>query len=222
MDNFHEKFDDLLSKLINLNMDAYVFLDSNINLLNTDTNHHSNTYLTNITNSGFLLTNFRVTRIQNSATSLVDHILMNCKDTNITSGSIIDDISDHFMTFILPVLTRHKSKPKLIKRRQYSKTNIDAFKRDLQYTNWDPVTSTNDVDECYDQFWKIYNDLHDHHFPLTTSRFNKNIHKISNFMTTSLLISCNSKLKLHKVALTDNVPFNPNHHGGCANSTHTF
>ena len=73
MDNFHEKFDDLLSKLRNLNMDAYVFLDSNINLLNTDTNHHYNTYLTNITNSGFLLTNFRVTRIQNSATSLVDH-----------------------------------------------------------------------------------------------------------------------------------------------------
>ena len=150
MDNFHEKFDDLLSKLSNLNMDAYVFLDSNINLLNTDTNHHSNTYLTNITNSGFILTNFRATRIQNSATSLIDHILMNCKDTNITSGSIIDDISDHFMTFISPVLTRHKSKPKLIKRRQYSKTNIDAFKRDLQNTNWDPVTSTNDVDECYD------------------------------------------------------------------------
>ena len=53
MDNFHEKFYDLLSKLSDCNMDAYVFLDSNINLFNIDSNHHSKTYLTSITNSGF-------------------------------------------------------------------------------------------------------------------------------------------------------------------------
>ena len=208
MDNFHEIFDDLLTKLSNCNIDAYVFLDSNINLFNLDSNNHSSTYLSNISNSGFLVTNFRATRIQSSIPSHIDHILTNSKDINITSGSIVDDISDHFMTFISPNLSRQKSKPKLIKTRHYSKANMDSFKRDLQQTNWEPVTSTNNVDTCYDQFWKIYSTLHDLHFPLTTSRFNKNIHKISNFMTTGLLISRNTKLKLHKVALTDNVQFN--------------
>ena len=51
-------------------------------------------------------------------------------------------------------------------------------------------------------------DLHDLHFPLTSSRFNKNIHQISDFMTPGLLVSRNNKLKLHRVALTDNVPYN--------------
>ena len=208
MENFHDNFDDLLSKLSNRNTDAYLFLDSNINLFNLDTDIQASTYFANITNSGFILSNFRATRIQNSSPSLIDHILTNSRDSNITSGSIIDDISDHFMTFISPNLTRLKSKPKTIKCRQYSKTNIDSFKRDLHDTNWASVTSTNDVDSCYDQFWKIYTNLHDRNFPLTSSRFNKNVHKISNFMTAGLLISRSNKLKLHKVALTDNVPFN--------------
>ena len=112
------------------------------------------------------------------------------------------------MTFILPNLSRHKSKPRIIKRRHYTKTNIDSFKQDLQQTNWDQVTLTNDVNSCYDEFWKIYSNLHDLHFPLTSSRFNKRIHKISNFMTTGLLISRTNKQRLHKIALTDNVPFN--------------
>ena len=208
MDNFHAKFDELLSKLSNRKLDAFVFLDSNINLFKLDSNIHASTYFTNITNSGFILTNFCASRIQNSSPSMIDHILMNCKDTNIISGSIIDDISDHFMTFISPNLYRQKSKPRIIKRRLYSKNNLNSFKLDLQLTNWDPVTRTNNVDECYDQFWKIYSELHDTNFPLTTAKFNKNIHKISDFMTMGLLISRTNKLKLHKVALTDNVPFN--------------
>ena len=208
MESFHEKFDNLLSNLSNKNVDAYVFLDANINLFNLDNNIHASSYLTNASNSGFILTNFRATRMQNSKASLIDHIFTNNKDPNIISGSIIDDISDHFMTFLSPYLSRLKTKPKTIKRRLYNKTNLDSFKRDLNTTNWDPVTSTNDVDTCYDQFWKIYTDTHDHIFPLTTSRFNKNIHKISDFMTTGLLISRSNKLKLHKIALTDNAPYN--------------
>ena len=73
--------------------------------------------MTNITNAGFLLTNFRASRIQNGSSSLIDHILTNSKALTITSGTIIDDISDHFMTFIQPSLHRNKSKPKPIKRR---------------------------------------------------------------------------------------------------------
>ena len=167
MVTFHEKFDDLLTNLNNLNIDAYVFLDSNINLFNLETNNHAVTYLSNATNSGFILTNFCATRCQKSKSSLIDHIFTNCKDLNFISGSIIDDISDHFMTFISPNLTKLKSKPKAIKRRLYSKANFDSFKRDLQQTNWASVTSTIDVDSCYDQFWKIYTNLHDLHFPLT-------------------------------------------------------
>ena len=43
---------------------------------------------------------------------------------------------------------------------------------------------------------------------IITSKFNKNLHKISDFMTTGLLISRSNKLKLLKIALSDNVPYN--------------
>ena len=46
--------------------------------------------------------------------------------------------------------------------------------------------------------------LHDQHFPLVTSRFNKNVHKISDFMTTGLLTSRTTKIRLHKLALANN------------------
>ena len=66
------------------------------------------------------------------------------------------------------------------------------------------MTSSTDTDTCYDKFWDIYKLLHDQHFPLTTTKFNKNIHKISEFMTPGLLISRKRKLELHKNALVDN------------------
>ena len=208
LDRFNDKLDNLLTDLNSRNLDSYVFLDSNLNLLNLTNNPNASTYLTNITNAGFLLANFRATRMQNGSSSLIDHILTNNKSTHLTSGTIIGDISDHFLTFLQPDLQKYRSKPKVIKRRLYNKNNLDKFKIDLQRLSWDDVLETEDVDTCYEKFWGHYSRLHDLHFPLTASKFNKNYHKISDFMTPGLLISRSTKLKLHKIALTDNVPYN--------------
>ena len=208
LDRFYDRFDNLLNDLNSRNLDSYIFLDSNINLLNLMTNENATNYLNNVTNAGFLLTNFKATRMQKGSNSLIDHILTNSETNQITSGTIIDDLSDHFLTFLKPNLQKLRSKPKTIKCRQYTKTNLDKFKYDLQQLTWDNVLDTDNVDTCYDIFWDHYFRLHDHHFPLTSTKFNKNFHKISDFMTTGLLISWSNKLKLHKIALTDNVPYN--------------
>ncbi len=44
--------------------------------------------------------------------------------------------------------------------------------------------------------------------PVTQKRFNKNIHKRHPFMTQGLLISRNTKNKLHKKAMADPNPLN--------------
>ena len=90
--------------------------------------------------------------------SLTTYLLTNSKDTKIVSGTILDDLSYHFMMFIVPNLSKKKSKPKVIKCRHYTKAKMDSFKCDLQNTNWQSVTSTTNVNSCYDQFWKIYSD----------------------------------------------------------------
>ena len=68
------------------------------------------------------------------------------------------------MTFIQPNLTKLKSKPKVIKKRQYSKTNLDSFKRDLHQASWEDVTITEDVNLCYEKFWKIFDNLHERNY----------------------------------------------------------
>ena len=102
------------------------------------------------------------------------------------SGSIIDDISDHFITFLSPKLGKVKSKPQHVARRIHSSANIANFKTALSNSSWDEVLATNDVESCYTGFWNTYNTLYNHHFPLTKSKFNKNIHKISSTIANSV------------------------------------
>ena len=207
-DGFNDNLDNLLNELTTMNADSYIFLDANINLHNMDSDIQPRTYLANMTNNGFLLTNTRTTRIQSGNFSLIDHIFTNTKTNSFTSGSITEDISDHFITFIQPNISRTKTKPTNIKKRQYNGDNMDNFKRDLQQLSWDNVKTTTDVDSAYDAFWDTYKTLHDLHFPIVTTKFNKNLHRISDFMTQGLLTSRKRKITLHKIAITDNTPDN--------------
>jgi hypothetical protein len=210
VENFLDNMDRILNKLNTMNHDSYIFLDSNINLLTNNNDNLQSKYLTSILDNGFLLTNFRATRIQNGSSSLIDHILTNSKTNCFVSGSIIEDISDHFVTFLQPNLTKTKSKPTSIKRRSYTTDKLNSFKRHLGQLSWEDVLVTDNVDDCYDKFWNHYKLLHDQHFPITTCKFNKNIHKISDFMTQGLLVSRQTKINLHKTAITHNTMTNWN------------
>jgi hypothetical protein len=84
-----------------------------------------------------------------------------------------------------------------------SNANLERFKTYLANVPWDEVLAEMDVDACYNKFWDIYKTLYDLNFPLTTIRFNKNIHRISTFMTEGLLVSRRNKIKLLKMYLVD-------------------
>jgi hypothetical protein len=53
------------------------------------------------------------------------------------------------------------------------------------------------MDAFYDEFLTLFN----LHFPILTKKFNKNYHKINDFMTIGLLTSRKNKLKLHKTSI---------------------
>jgi hypothetical protein len=71
-------------------------------------------------------------------------------------------------------------------------------------TDWSSVSEATNVDEAYDIFWKSYTDLFELNFPKKRSRFNKNIHKRSPFMTAGLLVSRKTKNLLFKLQLENN------------------
>lgn len=209
-DMFNDNLDKLLHELSTLKHDTYIFLDSNINLLKIDTDMTANQYMNTIHERGFLLTNMKATRMTGTSSTLIDNILTNSKNPSLVSGSLIVDLSDHWMTFIQPNISKTRAKPKKVKRRLINNENLTRFKNSLQALNWDEVLNSTEVDDCYSKFWSLFNTLYDLNFPWVTAKFNKNVHKISEFMTQGLLTSRKTKLSLLKLSLTEPTETNRN------------
>jgi hypothetical protein len=158
-----------------------------------------------ILEKGYLQGVGKATRMQNNSKSLIDHILFNKNCNQFCSGTLISDVSDHFFTFIVPPgrlncpLLKHPS----VLARNYSLVNLNKFSNGLAVMDWTCVTNCNDVDQAYSEFWNCYKACHDTNFPLKRKRFNKNYHKLQQFMTAGLLISRSTKNKLHKLSITD-------------------
>jgi hypothetical protein len=162
------KFDDLLSSIQNTNEDAYVFLDSNVDLLKLRQQNAAN-YLNLVISKSFLQGIVKASRIFNESKSLIDHILFNKNCNKFVSGTIVSDVSDHFFTFIVPPdRPRIASSPhKFINASNYSQTNLNNFKQDLAESDWTNVISCHEVDAAYGEFWNIYTESHNRNFPLS-------------------------------------------------------
>jgi hypothetical protein len=183
-----------------LNGDSYVFLDANIDLLKLNVNNLSNDYMDVNLSNGFVQLICRATRIQGQHFSLIDHILANSNHTSYTTGTLISDLSDHFINFIQIPTSKPKPKTKTEFKRQLTADNIIRFKNALSNLSWDEVCTGDDVDGSFDKFWTIFHDLYNLHFPKKVVKFNKNYHKINNYMTTGLLVSRSKKLELCKIS----------------------
>ena len=84
-----------------------------------------------------------------------------------------------------------------------STENVDMFKSELRKLNWDDVCSDQDVDSAYNKFWNKFETLFELSFPLTRIRFNRNHHRVNDYMTAGLLVSRKNKLNLHKKSITE-------------------
>ena len=87
---------------------------------------------------------------------------------------------------------------KIIKYRNFSKTNMQKYSAALRGLNWDFLEIIDNTQLAYDQFYNIFFDLYNLHFPLLSKSLNKNVH---GFHTKGLLISRNRKLMLCKLSL---------------------
>jgi hypothetical protein len=212
IDSFLNRFDNMLTFLNTLKYKAYVCTDSNINLLDIQNNHVPLTYYNVATSNGFLLTNYRATRVHNDHYSLIDQIFTNHDNEIIHSGCIIEDISDHFPVFVQHYMTKGKAKPCNVPRRVMNLNNMTAFRDNLRNVQWDDVTSTDNVDRCYELFWSKFKSLYDEHFPVVKTRFNRNYHRIADFMTQGLIVSRRNKIELLKISVSNPTVTNCNNY----------
>ena len=199
-DSFINHLNVHLSNLANLNTDSYVFMDSNINLLKINHSQSSALYLETIF--------AKATRIQGNTFSLIDHILTKTEINVELSGTIISDISDHFINFVAVPCTKTRVTSDIKPKRNFSQFNLRRFKEALGLCTWNSTLSNNDVNNSYDNFWNDFHTLFELHFPLIKVKFNRNVHKKNNFMTNGLLISRATKNTLHKKAIINPTLYN--------------
>jgi hypothetical protein len=208
LDRFMIQFSQLLSDINDTKKRSYVFLDANINILQLHSLESAN-YLNCILSKGYLQIISKASRIHNDSKTLIDHVLSNSVGTEICSGTLISDISDHFFTFVAPCVSHTpKQQHRTVSKRIFSQQNLNEFKREMSQVDWNPVIQKSNINEAYDVFWNKYNAIFERKFPLCRVRFNKNIHKLQNFMTNGLLVSRKTKNVLHKTSIAD--PTNAN------------
>ena len=98
--------------------------DFNINLLHAESSHYAQEFLLSLQSFSFTPTIDKPTRVHNSSATLIDNILTNNIDVNITSGNIVSDISDHFSQFCVTHTFFEKLKSKKRKRRDFSDLSV--------------------------------------------------------------------------------------------------
>jgi len=99
------------------------------------------------------------------------------------------------------VLTKKKKKHKVIESRNFSPENVAIFKEALGALTWDTTFQQDNVNNSFENFSNDFMLLFNLHFPLIKKKFNKNFHKINDFMTAGLLVSRRNKINLHKKQL---------------------
>jgi hypothetical protein len=128
-------------------------------------------------NNGFAQCITKATRIVNKSYSLIDHILTNSGLGDVVSGTVISDISDHFVTFVLLSTEISKKRDAIKETRNFCNENLQKFKLNLQQLTWDSVLQSREVNDSYNKFWTDFKQIFDLCFPCTKSKFNKNLHK---------------------------------------------
>ena len=87
--------------------------------------------------------------MHNSSATLIDNILTNKVDANITRGNIVSDISDHFSQFCVSHTFFKKLESKKQKRRDFSGFSVNSFNSELSEDSLRRRHSnTNGLDEC--------------------------------------------------------------------------
>ena len=107
--------------------------------------------------NGLLSVINRPTRITKRSTSCIDHIYINSFiNTNLFSGIIETDISDHFPVFLVDNDTNTTNFPDTITKwiRVVNDKTKNKFKLKLSEMDWSLVTNTSNADAAYEVFLK--------------------------------------------------------------------
>ena len=167
---FQGYFDETPDKVIASNKSVYIMGDFNINLLHAESSHYAQEFLLSLQSFSFTPTIDKPIRVHNSSATLIDNILTNKVDANITRGNIVSDISDHFSQFCVFHTFFKKLKSKKQKRRYFSGFSVNSFNSELseELLNQNNFDDQFVVDIAFFNFYNTLSVLVEKHAPMKT------------------------------------------------------
>ena len=202
---FINELQNILDKIDETNGEVCLLGDFNIDLLRLDNDHNVNRFLEMMVASSFLPTISKPTRVADQSATLIDQIFIKSNEvaTNLKSGIILTDITDHFGIF-LGIGQKEQSINKqklLIKKRKFNEKSIESLCTLLQYTTFEEVYQANNPENAYNIFLDIFMSNYNLCFPLEEITIPKKYIKKKPWMTKGLIISSITKQNLYKKKL---------------------
>lgn len=161
-DSDHNTFIDALQSTLELiskeSKLCFLLGDYNINLLKCDLSQTVD-FLNAIHSFNFFPLITKPSRITSSSATLIDNILFNSYNFEVTSGLLMCDVSDHFPVFqFIQSSQLMSSYPKNGPNtyRKFSRNNIDHFKSAIGNIIWDEIFVSQDVNSAYSLFLKFF------------------------------------------------------------------
>lgn len=195
---FVSKLEEILSKISNENKEIIILGDFNMDLLKTDSHNATSELLDTMMNYQLTPRITSPTRVTHSTATLIDHIYKNMSDKKCIAGTLLNDITDHYINFIFNENKAIMKMPRRITYRPVTNANIDKFNLELEKINWTSVLDSNNPSVAYDIYLKKYHSALDLIMPLKTVLFDKRKHKKQPWITFGILKSIQTKSKLYK------------------------
>ena len=179
------------------NKTVYMCGDFNVDLLQYDKHNAINNFINQLYSLGLHPLITRPTRITSHSNTLIDNIFTTSL-SNIQSGLIINDISDHLPIFQITEYIHNKcSNVTYNNRRIVNQHNINVLMNELNETNWNKILNSEDVNVMYNTFTEKLTKIYNTTCPIVKQKIvNKRPDKP--WMTNSLKQACKKKNLLYR------------------------
>jgi exonuclease III len=171
---FIASLENLLVKLERERKETVILGDFNMDLIKAHLHHPTSELLDIFMNYYFAPQISLPTRVTQNTATLIDHMYKNNPDKNSIAGTLLTDITDHYMNFILINKEVKDDKyPDTVTYRPITESKIKKFNENLEKINWTHVLHSNDPNEAYDIYLNLYQTALDNAMPIKTVKLNE-------------------------------------------------
>ena len=200
---FVESLNNKIADLDILNYNAYVLGDFNINISKNKRSFDAQNYLDMLASNSMCPIITQPTRVANTSSTIIDHIITNCTSHSVLPGIIKSDFTVHYPVF---GSINHPIKIKSFNKYFYrfmKNFNSETFVSDLSYNldHFDFSTPFSDIRElsaAFHKFIEIIKSTINAHAPLKIASRKQRKLLSKPWLTKGIQISIRNKKKLHQ------------------------